>query len=251
MAFFWNEISRVFVAAVFIAAMVYWVIVLTDAIRSEPFDVGFRSIFNDVWATACFADYVAGLVLSLPLLYVVGPTPPSSVLWTLAQLILGNVVLLLRFTILVITQPDLYLAIQPHFTFLSNVPITTSRWVRLNLTLLRIACVIFGGLYLALVIRALVLESPQLGWNYIRSDPWIWMIFVDSYMGILFVAVYVAVREQRLIIWVPVVLVLIVCGNIVTCLYVLIATMVAVSATDALLARRSVITHRALYEPMA
>eukprot|EP00871_Galdieria_phlegrea_P001766 jgi/Galph1/2590/GphlegSOOS_G1264.1 len=226
--------TRVLVLIVFTTSILLFIPLLLRAIVTEPLSVGLQEIKENPWALATFIDFCVGFAFNLSFicvreasdLYSIPERKPSywrPLLLILLALLVGNPAVLSYGIIQIIYAPTIQDA------FLIHVPssyVSTdmqrrnrAKYFSFGFKIL-MACLLSYYVFICAV--ALYAQPISEGWQYIKSDPWALLAFVDNMLGILFTSVYIAVLEngkwKSFIVWWVLLLLL---GNGITAIYAL------------------------------
>ncbi|KAI9208143.1 uncharacterized protein BJ171DRAFT_490351 [Polychytrium aggregatum] len=204
-------------------------------------------IVSNVWSLCTLADYITGMSLVLPYLVCLGPTPWTGTLWCILELLLGTPVLLIRGIARLALHSTVAEAIVPFAAGTATSP------NRPGTVLLRWSAGLLAVVFTGVCSYALATESISVGWGFIRTHPSSLLLFALQLSGVLFTAMYIWIRERNNL-WmaIPTLILLVFLGNVVTAVYVLLASIGATSVQDALLVRRSVLgrSRRFYYEQL-
>ncbi|KAJ3208148.1 hypothetical protein HDU83_001733 [Entophlyctis luteolus] len=211
---------------------IYFAAVLADALASTPLSL--EPILANAWATSALVDYATALPFVVPYVFYRAPSSRVGVLLALGCVLLGNVFTVPVFVVFLLRGQSLKAALlpgaaaAPGATASSSLllPVSAafparSDWLsRKSFVTLTATVLMF---YTVIVANALATESPGEGYEYIISDKWSYVTFVDVLVGIQLVALYIFVREANTsvlaaVLWV---LALELMGNGVTCAYIL------------------------------
>ncbi|KAI8622727.1 hypothetical protein BC830DRAFT_1088540 [Chytriomyces sp. MP71] len=222
--------------AAFSAFIVYLVV---RAAQAQNLGDGFETITRNAWALSALVDYVAStpLCATWAALRVCGSTRPwLAIAFALTCFLLGNpLVLGVAAGALACTTSGLLVR--------DPVRLATRRMqpqpLHVTAFLVATGAVLIG--FTVATFAAIASEPFSDGVEYVKAHPWALASFVDSFGGVLFVMVYVLVREWGswgliAAMWVG----LLLGGNGVSCLYVLLVGWNAMSLVDVVLSGPSV-----------
>lgn len=200
----------------------------------QPIGKGLAFIISTPWTLSAFADFFAGLSLSIPYMMALSNSPIEALLWTASMLCLGNPMIHLRLMIRVLTCENPKEALFPSQHTINERSFT------------RIIAMAYAGVilivYSASLIYALAKESISDGYNAVVSEPWSLLLFVDVLCGVAFTGLYMSIKERNNI---PVALflitILLVSGNAITSVYVLLCLSSRDNLKESLLSTESAI----------
>lgn len=208
-------------------------------------------IFSDPWATAAFTNFVAGLPLILAHVWTTFESPAAALAWSAGIVVLGHAVTMLYGMVRVWNHETVHEALLPERV---GLPTEQQQQVSGAARTLQVITGLALALYSIFGIRALIVEDQRVGYAYVTRNYWPLTLFLNTAVGEIFSAVYIAVREGTTgngsvavaLAWI---LAIVLFGNAATCVYLIVALNSARSIHDAVLGRYPVGT-RGGYTPV-
>ncbi|PXF49601.1 hypothetical protein BWQ96_00671 [Gracilariopsis chorda] len=225
------SIAALLFIASFAVLFAYTSAALETSLLNAPQDIS-----QSGWAVVIFFDASFGAVFAVYYLFVRNgpsvaciPAKLFAFLWPF----ISNFALLWYVAYMILLHKDLRSALIPYSTAEANgqVPMRTQRNRRTAQIVASIASFLFFVI-VVLDINAMRYESFSTAWTKLLSNQnkWITFTYADSLAGLLFTAIYIIEREggpsPTSVLWAVALLVL---GNAVTCVYVFLMALQAIS----------------------
>ncbi|KDO26669.1 hypothetical protein SPRG_20473 [Saprolegnia parasitica CBS 223.65] len=207
------------VAAALAVPTVYVAFVLVHALATtSPIDSVARML-GSPWALSGLVDYSAGLLFSVPYLWLRASTLPAKIGLALGAIVLGNAFSVAVFIWLILSSDStLRAAVLPVRTAFPPIDSTSAS----RRTFIGLALLAFLG-YLGLLVYCVQAQPLATGWATIQGDAWAYATFVNVWTGQCLVLTYILVREGRdaKLFAAALSVGLVIVGNLATCYYLL------------------------------
>ncbi|EQC30861.1 hypothetical protein SDRG_11343 [Saprolegnia diclina VS20] len=207
------------VAAALAVPTAYLAFVLVHALATTPLLDSIARMLGSPWAVSGLIDYSAGLLFSVPYLWLRASTLPAKMGLALGAIVLGNVFTVAAFIWLLLrSDGSLRTAVLPVRTAFPPIDSTSAS----RRTFIGLALLAFLG-YLGFLVYCVQAQSFATGWATIQDDAWAYATFIDAWTGQCMVLTYILVREGRdaKLFAAALTIGLVFLGNATTCYYLL------------------------------
>lgn len=197
---------------------------LIAAIQEQTLASFILALHESAWAQATFVDYLTGALVAST--WVATHSPPRSAFlpnWLWAALLpgFGNVVLYTYLALCVFRARSVRAVLVPYSSPYDgqdeySTPVRTHR-----LRLFTFAFLLLGVVYFSFLLRAFIVESVMVGYHDLKTEPLLYVTFLDNLMGIAFAVVVIGAREGLSCAWLAWFGALCLFGSGVFCLYAL------------------------------